>query len=48
MKFIAVMKYKDGGEATMEYFDDFNSCLMWIRKQPQPKDDTWKWMIGEY
>lgn len=48
MKFIAVKKYNDGCEATQEYFATKEECLSWIRKQPQPKDDSWDWYVGEY
>jgi hypothetical protein len=48
MKFLAIKKYKDGGEATIEYFATRDECLRWISRQRQPKDDSWAWMVGEY
>lgn len=48
MKYAAVRKYKDGGEAVMEYFRTKKECLAWISKQSQPTDDSWMWMVGEF
>jgi hypothetical protein len=48
MKFVAIKKYKGGGEATIEYFNTRGECLDWIADQEQPTDDTWEWCIGEY
>ena len=48
MRFLAIKKWKDGGEQTIEYFETKEECLRWIQKQKQPKDDTWKWYVGEY
>ena len=48
MRYIAVKKWKVGGEATMEYFHTKDECLEWIKMQPQPKDDSWMWCVGEY
>jgi len=48
MNYVAVRKYKDGGEQVCEYFNSHDACLTWIQKQPQPKDDSWQWMIGNY
>lgn len=48
MKFVAIKKYKSGGETVMEYFATQKECLNWILKQPQPKDDSWAWYVGEY
>lgn len=48
MRFIAVKKWKTGGETTMEYFNTKAECLAWIKTQPKPKDDSWIWCVGEY
>ena len=49
MKFVAVKKFKDGGEAVMEYFATQDACLAWICQQRQPsKTDDWHWCVGEY
>lgn len=48
MKFLAIKRYKNGNEATIEYFSTQEACLKWIYKQPQPKDDSWMWCVGEY
>lgn len=48
MKFLAIRKWKDGGEQTMEYFNTRKECEKWINEQPWPKDDSWAWYIGEY
>lgn len=48
MKFIAVKKWKDGGETTMEWFETQEACLRWIQRQPQPKDDEFIWCVGEF
>jgi hypothetical protein len=49
-KFLAIKKYRDGGEQTIEYFKTRDSCLAWIAEQKQPRDpiDTWSWQVGEY
>lgn len=48
MKFIAIKKWKTGGETVMEYFNTRYACVKWIEKQPQPKDDSWMWCVGQY
>lgn len=48
MRFLAIKKYHDGGEQTMEYFASKRECIEWIQKQKQPKDNSWMWCIGEY
>jgi hypothetical protein len=48
MLFLAIKKYKSGGEATIEYFTTRELCIAWIKKQKQPKDDSWQWCVGEY
>jgi hypothetical protein len=48
MRFLAITKWKDGGESTMEYFNTKNECLVWIKKQKQPKGDEFMWCVGEY
>ena len=48
MKFIAVKKWKDGSETTMEYFGTCVEALAWIRTQKQPKSDEFEWCVGEY
>jgi len=48
MKFLAIKKWEDGNEQTIEYFHTLKDCLTWIKKQKQPIDNSWKWMIGEY
>jgi len=48
MKFLAIKKWKDGGETTEEYFPTKEDCISWIVKQKQPKDDSWSWYVGEY
>jgi hypothetical protein len=45
-RFLAIIKYDDGGEATMEMFETQEMCLAWIVKQPKPKNG--KWCVGEY
>jgi hypothetical protein len=47
-RFVAVMRWKDGGQTVMEYFDTREACLRWIRKQKQPKRDEFVWCVGEY
>ena len=47
-RFLAIRKHKDGGEQVVEYFDSKAECEAWIRKQPQPKNDAWRWYVGEY
>lgn len=46
--YVAIKKYKDGGEASQEFFATQAECLAWIRKQPQPTDDSWAWYVGAY
>jgi len=48
MKFVAVKKWKDGGESVMEYFKARAECEAWIQKQKQPVGDEFYWAIGEY
>jgi hypothetical protein len=48
MMFIAVKKWKDGSETTMEYFTTQAECLAWIAKQRQPVGDEFVWCVGEY
>ena len=48
LKFVAVMKWKDGGQTVMEYFSTREACLAWIAKQPKPKADEFVWCVGEY
>ena len=48
MRFVAVMKWKDGGETIVEYFATQAECLDWIAKQPKPIADEYKWCVGEY
>ena len=48
MKFVAIKKYKDGGEASQEYFETQAEALAWIRKQRQPVRDEFVWCVGEY
>jgi hypothetical protein len=48
MRFLAIKKYRDGGEQTIEYFKTREECLAWIQKQKQPTDDSWMWCVGEY
>lgn len=48
MKFLAIKKWKDGGETTMEYFETLEECLAWIKKQPQPVGNEFVWYVGEY
>lgn len=45
---LAIKVYKDGGQATMEYFQTTTVCLAWIAKQKQPKTDEWYWAVGTY
>lgn len=33
MRFLAIKKYRDGGEQTMEYFSTKKECLVWILMQ---------------
>jgi hypothetical protein len=46
MRFVAIKQYKDGGLATLEYFETRDECLRWLFEQPQPEDFIW--MVGEY
>lgn len=48
MKFVAIRQHKDGGQTVIEYFATQEECLRWIAEQPQPKDDSWHWAVGEY
>ena len=48
MKFIAVRKWKDGGETTAEYLETQEQALAWIRKQRAPRGDEFIWCVGEY
>ena len=48
MKFLAIKKWKDGGEETMEYFATRAAAVAWIRDQTQPKGDEFVWCVGEY
>ena len=48
MKFIAIKKWKDGGEATMEYFPSLEQALEWIHLQQKPHGDEVVWYVGEY
>jgi len=48
MRFVAIKKYKDGGEATMEHFHTKEQCLEWIGKQRQPQTNAWGWYVGEF
>ena len=47
-RFLAIRKHKDGGEQTVEVFASKAECEAWIGKQPQPKNDAWRWYVGEY
>jgi len=44
--FVAVKKYKDGGEAVEEYFETRELALQWIKKQETA--NNFDWMVGEY
>ena len=46
--FVAVKKWRDGGETVVEYFATRPACLEWIDRQPQPKTDEWEWCVDEY
>lgn len=48
MRFVAIKKWKDGGETTMEYLETCEDALAWIQKQDQPNGDEYKWYVGEY
>lgn len=48
MKFLAVKKWKDGSESTIEYFKTQEKALNFIKKQKQPKGDEFVWYVGEY
>ena len=48
MRWVAVKKWKDGGETTMEYFDTKEECLAWIATQRKPHGDEFTWCVGEY
>ncbi len=45
-KFLAIRKYKDGGEATIEYFYTRVAAKQYIKKQKISED--YIWYIGEY
>ena len=47
-QFAAVKKYRDGGEAVVEYFDTRQQAKDWIRRQKQPTKDEFVWMVGEW
>ena len=46
-RFVAVRKWKDGGEQVMEYFESQDDALEWIAKQHTSKND-FTWCVGEY
>jgi hypothetical protein len=46
MRFVAIKKWKDGGESVAEYFATRAECLEWISKQS--KLDSFEWIVGEY
>ena len=48
LKYVAVMRWKDGGETVMKYFSMQEACLKWIAKQAKPKADEFVWCVGEY
>ena len=48
MKYLAIKKWKDGSETTMEYFESMKAALVWIQAQPKPKGDEFVWCVGEY
>lgn len=48
MRFLAIKKWKDGSETTMEYFKSQAEALRWIADQPQPTGDEYQWCVGEY
>ena len=48
MKYIAVKKWKGGGETTMEYFETQEAALSWIKNQEQPIGDEFEWCVGAY
>ena len=48
LRFVAVMRWKDGGQTVMEYFSTLDACLAWIAKQAKPKADEFVWCVGEY
>jgi len=47
MRFVAVRKWRDGGEQVMEYFESEASTLKWIAKQHTSKKD-FVWCVGEF
>ena len=48
MRFLAIKKWKDGGETTMEYFNSRVEADEWISRQKKPRSDEFVWYIGEY
>lgn len=48
MNVVVIKKWKDGGEATMEYFSSTRQALSWIEKQNPPKSDEFQWCVGSY
>lgn len=48
MRFLAIKKWKKGGETIMEYFSTKTEALIWISKQRQPRKDEFRWYVGEY
>lgn len=48
LKFVAVIKHKDGSETVMEYFATQKDCLEWMSFQKQPIKDEFIWCVGEY
>lgn len=48
MKFVAVKKWKLGGESVIEYFNTQAEALAWISKQRKPKVDEYYWCVGEF
>ena len=47
-KILAIKKWKDGSETTMEYFDTVAEANEWIRRQKPPRTNKFSWCIGEY
>ena len=48
LKFLAIKKHKDGGEQVFQRFATKSECLRWIKGREKPKDDSWRWCVGEY
>lgn len=46
--FLAIRRWADGGEQTVEYFETLDECLQYIKKQKQPKNKEFEWFVGEY